>query len=187
MARAPSALNVPNTLTLLRLACLPAIVALFRAGLAAAAPVFLIVMLTDCFDGWLARRLNQCTALGVYLDPVVDKIVVIALFYELACAGFIPLAIPHLVLARELLQNAVRALGATRGTVVGANWMGKTKATLQILVLAWGLALPALCREASGGGLQTALQASAWAVLLLSWVFLAVFAHHNRRLFTARN
>jgi CDP-diacylglycerol--glycerol-3-phosphate 3-phosphatidyltransferase len=167
-------MTVPNLLTLSRLAALPGVITLSRAGRPAwAAGLFLAAMLTDCFDGWLARRLDQRSALGLYLDPVVDKIVVLVLFYELAHQGVITIAVPHLFLARELLQNGVRAAAASRGTVVGANWMGKTKAVLQTAVLFWGLLLPA-----SG----PAVAVASWVVLLLSWGFLFTFLVWNRRL-----
>ncbi len=171
-------MTLPNLLTLSRLAALPAVIGLARAGHSTwAAGVFLAAMLTDCFDGWLARRLDQRSELGLYLDPVVDKIVVLTLFYELVHQGVVPIAVPHLFLARELLQNGVRAAAASRGTVVGANWMGKTKAALQTAVLFWGLLLPD-----SGPGVAFA----AWAVLLLSWGFFFVFLSWNRQLLLRR-
>lgn len=183
-------LTIPNLLTLGRLAALPVVIVLFRSGMhLAAAAVFLVAMLTDCLDGWLARRLNQRTALGLYLDPVVDKILVLTLFYELAYAALIPWTIPHLFLARELLQNAVRTVGATHGTVVGANWMGKTKALLQTIVLACGLAVPQWLPDAGtamASPLLQALRAASWLVLILSWCFFVVFVYWNRGLLLER-
>ena len=166
-------MTVPNLLTLARLAALPVVIALSRTGRPAwAAGVFLAAMLTDCLDGWLARRLDQQSVVGRYLDPVVDKIVVLVLFYELAHQGLVPVAVPHLFLARELLQNGVRAAAAARGTVVGANRLGKTKAVLQTAVLSWGLLVPK-----PGSGVAVA----AWGVLLLSWGFFVTFFARNRR------
>jgi len=145
-------------------------------------------MLTDCVDGWLAKRLGQCTSLGLYLDPVVDKVVILVLLYELARGRLIHGAVPHLFLARELLQNGVRAAAAARGTVVGANWMGKSKACLQTALVAWGLMMPGLAVRlpAAGKRLAGALDVSAWAVLGLAWCFFAVFVYRNRRLFADR-
>ena len=180
-------LNVPNALTLLRLLSLPVVIVLFRRDLGlAAACVFVVGMATDCFDGWIARKLDQRTLLGLYLDPVVDKIVILSLFYELAFAGYIPTAISHLFLARELLQNAVRVVGAKRGKVVGANWMGKTKAALQTVLITWGLLTPVFGSWFSvpvADALLEALKLCSWAVLGLAWCFFGVFVHWNRRLF----
>jgi CDP-diacylglycerol--glycerol-3-phosphate 3-phosphatidyltransferase len=183
-------MNVPNTLTLLRLACLPATIALYRCGRPVwAAALFLAIMLADCVDGWLARRLGQQTWLGTFLDPVTDKIVMVAIFYELARANMMPLAVPHLLLARELFQNAVRDVAAARGKVVGANWMGKTKAILQTSVVIWGLLLPVVAdrlSDAAASALRVAFGAAAWGVVGLAWVFFAVFVSWNRSIFAPR-
>ena len=176
-------LGVPNLLTLLRLLALVPVVLLFRNGHhAAAGLLFLAAMATDALDGWLARRWDRQSALGVFLDPVVDKVVILCLFYELAFAGMVDLVVPHLFLARELLQNAVRNAAASRGRVVGANWMGKTKALGQTVIVAVGLLLPG--RAAAGAQV---LNGAAWAVLLLAWVFFFVFLKWNRELLRGPN
>ena len=172
-------MNIPNLLTIARLAALPVVLWLARAEHhVLAAALFVAAMLSDCVDGWLARRLDRESLLGLYLDPVVDKIVVLVMLYELAAWDRIPQVIPHLFLARELLQNAIRGVAATRGTVVGANWMGKTKATLQTVVITWGLLLPVVATPLpwSVAGLVIA----AWTVLAVSWTFFGIFAWWNR-------
>jgi len=175
--------NIPNTLTIARLLAVFPVICLARAGHgAAAAALFVAAMLTDCFDGWYAKRHGRETALGLYLDPVADKIVILALLYELAHAGNIDWAVPHLFLARELLQNAVRNAAARRGQVVGANWMGKTKAILQTVLVAWGIAAPAL----RAGPLQDGVRPAAWIVLAVAWCFFARFAWVNKKLLGAR-
>ena len=176
-------MNIPNLLTVLRLAALPVIAWLFRSGYySMASGVFVVTMLTDCVDGWIARRLNQRSALGMYLDPVVDKIVVLALLYELSYGGVIDIAVAHLLLARELLQNGVRAVASGRGTVVGANWMGKTKMVLQSILIGMGLLLPLITGEAGplGRALGAGVHVLAWSVLALAWMFFGVFVYWNR-------
>jgi len=164
----------------LRLAALLPIVALFRMGsYGASAILFVAAMLTDCIDGWLARRFNRRTSLGIYLDPVVDKIVVIALLYELARAGLLSTLVAHLFLAREFLHNAIRAAAAQQGTLIGANRMGKTKAALQTALITVGLAMPGCVR--ADHSIYAAYSAGAWTVLALSWVFFGVFARRNRK------
>jgi CDP-diacylglycerol--glycerol-3-phosphate 3-phosphatidyltransferase len=183
MASRISVLNIPNFLTILRLASLPIVMLLARAGFpAAACGVFVAGMVSDCFDGYLARRLGQCTPLGLYLDPAVDKIVILSLFYELAQAGSLDWAVAHLFLARELLLSAVRATAGVQGQIVGANWMGKTKAALQSILIGWGLLLPVF-DGSQWVWLHRALDGSSWGVLVLSWIFLAVFLYWNRSLF----
>lgn len=178
-------LTIPNLLTLARLVALPAVVAAHRGGYAVGAAVlFAAVMATDLVDGWVARALNQRSKLGVYLDPVVDKIVILGMFYELALNGVVPLAAAHLFLARELLQNAIRGVAATGGTVVGANWMGKTKALLQTGIIVWGLLLPVagdVLGQAGVDVLRRAYKVAVWSSLLLAWGFFGVFLWWNRR------
>jgi CDP-diacylglycerol--glycerol-3-phosphate 3-phosphatidyltransferase len=182
MGRPIPIFNIPNLLTLLRLVSLPGIVLLARAGFpVAACGLFVVGMVSDCFDGYLARRWGQCTPLGLYLDPAVDKIVILSLFYELAQAGSLDWAVAHLFLARELLLSAVRATAGVQGRVVGANWMGKTKAALQSVLIGWGLLLPVL--DGGGDWVRPALGGAAWGVLILSWIFLGVFLYWNRSLF----
>ena len=182
--------TVPNILTVSRLAFVPVVILLSRAGLHVTASItFFAVMMTDCLDGWLAKRMRQCTALGLYLDPVVDKIVILGMFYELSYGtGLIHPAIPHLLLARELLQNAVRAVAASQGSVVGANWMGKVKASVQTVFITWALITPALTAwctsRACAAALSTALHIIAWAVLCMAWVFFGMFAWWNRKRIT---
>lgn len=172
-------LNVPNLLTISRLLCLPVIVFLSRGGhAAAAAGVFLLGMATDAVDGWLATRLGQRTTFGLYLDPVVDKAVILCLLYELSAEGALNLAVAHLFLVRELLHSGVRSAAAAQGTVVGANMMGKVKALLQTALVAWGLILPL----ADPGAAACAFRVAAAAVLVLSWLFTVVFVWRNREL-----
>ncbi len=181
------ALSVPNLLTFLRLLLLPLAVWLFRIGRpTAAAALFVVAMLTDCFDGFLASLLSQRTALGSYLDPVVDKIVILVFFYELAFAGILPFAIAHLFLARELLQNGIRAAAASRGKVIGANWMGKTKSALQSTVITACLleeAITGVFGLSDAASYRLACSYAAWAVLALSWLFFIRFAAINRSAF----
>ncbi len=181
-------MTIPNIITLLRLAALPVIIYLFRGNhpvIAAAAVI--AAMLTDCLDGWLAEKLNQRSTLGTYLDPVVDKIFLIVLLYEIAACYILPMIIAHLFLARELLQTAVRSTAASRGSVIGANWMGKTKATLQTVLIVCGMILPTVRCQVSDR-LFTAFfytyMTSAWIVLIITWYFFFKFMEmHKDKIF----
>ena len=179
--------TVPNVLTALRLVALPFVIVLHRTGRAGPATLlFVAAMLTDCFDGWLARKLNQTSTLGLYLDPAVDKIVILALFYEFGAGRLLPMSIPHLFLVRELLLNGVRAAAASQGCIVGANWMGKTKAGLQSILIAGGLAMPLFAAHVypdNLSGIEETWRAGCRLVLVLSWVFLGTFMVRNRHLF----
>ena len=179
--------TIPNILTVSRLVMLPGVVLLSRneRSLAALA-LFLVMMATDVLDGYLARLLKQQSRLGLYLDPVVDKIVVLSLLYEMGICGLLPIVIPHLFLARELLANGIRAWAGTLGTVIAANWMGKLKLFLQTILLAWGLSMPLFSASAAVPGLLTGFRAMAAIVLAVSWVFLCIFCYRNRSLVSSK-
>lgn len=149
-----------------------------------ACATFVLGMLTDVFDGYFARLLNQQTRLGLFLDAVIDKIVIIGMFYELAWYGLIPMAFAHLFLARELLQNAVRSVAATQSRqVVTANVMGKIKAALQTMLIICALAYltvsPTLNAE-TREMVELSLRIAALGILAVSWVFLGLFISRNR-------
>jgi len=96
--------TVPNQLTLLRLGFLPIFLSLisyerYNWGLL----VLVVAGLTDLFDGWLARRLNQKTSLGAYLDPIADKLLLSSSFVILALKGKIAWWVTIIVLSRDIL------------------------------------------------------------------------------------
>jgi len=99
--------------------------------------VFLVVAGTDWLDGYLARRLNQVTELGKFLDPLVDKLLVLAPLMSLVELGQIPAWGVFLILARELTIAGWRVSPSIQsGAVPGANLAGKVKTVVQILAIA---------------------------------------------------
>ena len=130
--------NVPNALTLGRLALSFVVFALIALRMPFAAfVVFAIAALTDAFDGYLARLLNQATALGRQLDPLVDKVMVAGCYIYLlkipeAETGLAAWMVAAIVL-RELIIQAVRSLIEGRGEAFGARWSGKSKTLFQCL------------------------------------------------------
>jgi CDP-diacylglycerol--glycerol-3-phosphate 3-phosphatidyltransferase len=177
-------LTIPNALTVARLLLLPAIAALaYRpdtAGRLWALGLFLTAMATDVIDGLVAKLPGQRSRLGLCLDPVVDKVVLLSLFFVLADLGLVPLWMALGMMAREFLVDGVRCAAALSGKVLGANWMGKTKAVLQTGSIALGLGLWAWAIEPAA--------ASAWTTtvtgvtLVVAWVFAGVFLIWNRAL-----
>jgi len=179
-----SVFTVPNLLTAFRLGALVPVIMLFRHGFYEwAAGLFLFAMLTDAVDGTIASRLNQRSRFGLYLDPVTDKIVILSLFYELAGAGLLPFTAAHLMLARELLQNGVRAAAAGTGVVVGANWMGKLKAFLQTIAVCAGLLLRRVLGRVEmvhHGRILLVYFGFVFFLVGLSYLFTAIFIWKNR-------
>jgi len=173
-------LTVPTLITLLRLALLPFLLVLTystQPGLLVLAwALFNVAAITDWLDGYLARRWNRISRLGTLLDPVVDKVVVLSILFVLADLGLLPLWIALLNMAREFLVTAVRHAYTTPAHAVGANWMGKTKFVLQVVViqLAYGL----LVLESAGHRFppgRSGLLYLALGMTLVSFGFLANF------------
>ncbi len=136
-------MNIPNSLTLLRIALIPLFVGLFYLPYAwanaATAAIFGLAALTDLLDGYLARRLHQTSALGAFLDPVADKLMVtVALVLLVQAHPFWWMALPAIIIiCREITISALREWMAELGqrTQVAVATIGKVKTTMQILAL----------------------------------------------------
>ena len=128
--------NVPNTLTILRLILVPVFVAVFWSGHPKwALAVFCAASLTDLLDGYLARKLNQITDFGKLFDPLADKLMVLTALFCQGMAGVLPWTPILIVLGKELLMVIGGALLLGKGTVVYANYFGKTAMVSFILSL----------------------------------------------------
>lgn len=130
-------LTAPNLVVLARIAAVGPIVWLLSLGSReadlGAIALFALAAASDSFDGYLARRLRQVTRLGTFLDPLADKLLIVATLIALQGRGLVPAWIVVLVVARELVVTNLRALAAARGYSVGASIYGKAKAILQSL------------------------------------------------------
>lgn len=135
--------NTPNILTLLRIVLIPVFVVIFYLPVAWARPVCAIVFtaaaVTDWLDGWLARRWNQTSPLGAFLDPVADKLMVaIALVLLVQSDPRIALALPAaVIIGREITVSALREWMAEIGARarVAVSMAGKLKTTAQMTAI----------------------------------------------------
>lgn len=136
-------MNIPNILTLARIAFIPLLVMFFYLPYAwsmpLAAGLFALASITDWLDGYLARRWNQATPFGAFLDPVADKLMVaVALALLIERYDSMWLTLPALVIiGREIVISALREWMAEMGKrgSVAVSWLGKVKTTLQMLAL----------------------------------------------------
>ncbi len=132
-------LNLPNILSLLRVAFVPvlalAIYLPFHGNNWLATGIFFLISITDWLDGCLARRLNQTTKFGAFIDPVADKICVAVVLVLVVAQNTQPwLALPiALIIARELIVSGLREWMAGLGqrAVVAVGWVGKWKTGIQ--------------------------------------------------------
>ncbi|WP_022662671.1 CDP-diacylglycerol--glycerol-3-phosphate 3-phosphatidyltransferase [Paucidesulfovibrio longus] len=131
--------NLPNSLTLGRVAAVPLIVLLmyFPGAITAwlATLVFIAACLTDMLDGMLARRRKEVTSMGKFLDPLADKLLICSVLVMLVQQGRAPAWVVILIIGRELAVTGMRAIAAERGLVVAADKYGKLKTVLQIVAL----------------------------------------------------
>ena len=129
-------LNLPNVLTLLRILAVPVIVVALLGetpnGDALAAGVFALAALTDGLDGYIARRRDDVTVFGKLMDPLADKLLIVAALVSLVSLGRLAGWVAMVIIARELAVTGLRAVAAERGVVIAASWLGKVKTLLQV-------------------------------------------------------
>jgi CDP-diacylglycerol--glycerol-3-phosphate 3-phosphatidyltransferase len=129
-------LNLPNTLTLLRILLVPVVVVALLDqtphGDAIAAGVFALAAFTDGLDGYIARSRGDITTFGKLMDPLADKLLITAALVALVSLGRLEAWIAMVIIAREFAVTGLRGVAAERGVVIQASWMGKLKTILQI-------------------------------------------------------
>lgn len=139
-------MNLPTKLTVLRIVLLPVLLVFafvaFPGHNIVAAAVFVIAAATDFLDGYLARKLDQVTSLGKFLDPIADKMLVVcALFIVVGRAGFVygvnvyVAVCAVMIMSRELMIDAFRLVAANKGIVIAADKLGKAKTLVTDIAL----------------------------------------------------
>jgi CDP-diacylglycerol---glycerol-3-phosphate 3-phosphatidyltransferase len=133
-------LNLPNVLTVLRIMLVPVLVVALLgntpAGDVLAAIVFALASLTDFVDGWLARTRDSVTNFGKLMDPLADKLLIVAALIALVSLQRLAAWIAMVIITRELAVTVLRmGANAQFGVVAGANMLGKVKTCLQIAAI----------------------------------------------------
>ncbi|MDD2619097.1 MAG: CDP-diacylglycerol--glycerol-3-phosphate 3-phosphatidyltransferase [Syntrophomonadaceae bacterium] len=132
-------MNVPNSLTLLRIILIPVFVIILMVrmpyGDYFAAAVFIVATLTDSLDGYLARKWKQVTKLGIVLDPIADKLLITAALIILVQLGRIHGWIAIVILGREFAVSGLRIVKAEEGVIIPASKLGKIKTVSQVIAV----------------------------------------------------
>jgi CDP-diacylglycerol--glycerol-3-phosphate 3-phosphatidyltransferase len=168
---APSIMNLPNSLTLARIVLVPLLVVVlltkFEGRLVlgmpkgyVAAAIFGLASLTDWLDGYLARRRQQITVLGQLLDPIADKLLIIAALVSLVQLGLAAAWMTAIIIGRELAVTGLRGVAQTRGLTMPASPMGKVKMVTEVVAV-----LLLMLGEEGWPTLVTLGQVSLWVVL----------------------
>ncbi len=130
-------MNLPNRLTILRIVlAFVFMFLLFSPGLMVkvlAFVAFTIACLTDFYDGYIARKYNLITDLGKLLDPIADKILILAAFLSFVQMRLIPAWMVVVIICRELIITGIRIVGVKRGKVMAASMAGKQKTVSQMI------------------------------------------------------
>jgi CDP-diacylglycerol---glycerol-3-phosphate 3-phosphatidyltransferase len=160
--------TLPDQLTLARALAVPVVIVLFAWDFEDhaywATAVFAVAMATDQIDGWLARRRNQTSAFGSLLDPIADKVLVLAALVMLIGEGVAPAWMVAAIVAREIAVSGLRLAAIERGVVIGARDLGKLKTWAQAVAAGLG-------GLAAGGGISD--DVAWWAMLValvLTWL-----------------
>ncbi len=133
--------RVPNTLTVCRIFAVPVLVVLLSfptpLNRALAALLFILASITDYFDGYLARRYDVISPVGKLLDPMADKLLVMAALIMIVAAadGAVPAWMVVIILGREIMITSLRGVASAQGVVIEAEELGKYKTILQIYAI----------------------------------------------------
>lgn len=150
-------MNVPNSISLIRLILVPIIITLmiitpindnfYHLWVATikinnyalpiswliAAILFIIAAISDFIDGWWARKFNQVTTFGKFFDSIADKLLTNGILIVMACATVVPIWMAVILVLRDFIIDVVRQILATKGTVMAADKYGKIKAAVQMV------------------------------------------------------
>ena len=185
-------MNLPNTLTLVRMFLVPLLVVVLLTefegrqvfGMSkelVGAGIFAVASVTDWLDGWLARRRRQVTWLGQMLDPIADKLLTSAAFISLVQLGLAPAWMVALIIGREFAITALRSLAYTKGITISASPLGKIKMVTQVTAI--------LLLIVGGGPLPLLLapgHVALWFVMVTAVVSAIDYYRRFQRLMSAR-
>lgn len=133
------ALNLPNLITMARIVMIPIVLVLLYEGTPVmnfwAGWVYTFATITDALDGYLARKQGLVSVVGKFLDPLADKLLVMATLVLMVSMGRVPAWAVVIILARELSISMLRTIAISEGVVIAAGEGGKTKTALQMLAV----------------------------------------------------
>jgi len=171
-------------MTLGRLALLPAIIILMYSGQVwAALALYAVAAITDFFDGWLARKLNQITAFGTFLDPIADKIFVAVLLIALVDMGTLPglwIIAVMVIFMREFLISGLREFLGPHNVQMPVTKLAKWKTTTQMLSLGFLIIGGAVPGSLMAG--QLLLGLAAILTVTTGWTYLKTGLDYIRKM-----
>ncbi len=139
-------INLPTWITIIRIFLTPVLVVVLMSRITGLEHiglswqmigvfVFLLASLTDWLDGWLARRRNEVTTLGILLDPIADKLLTSAAFISLVQIGTVKAWMVWIIVGREFAVDGLRMIASSQGVTIGASVWGKYKTASQVVAI----------------------------------------------------
>lgn len=134
-------MNLPNRLTIIRAVLIPFYLVFlmvdfgFKGSNFIAAAIFIIASFTDFLDGKIARKYNQVTNFGKFMDPLADKLLVCSALIAFIELGRLPAWIVIIIIAREFIISGFRLVASDEGIVIAASMWGKVKTTVQMIMI----------------------------------------------------
>ena len=136
-------MNLPNKLTLIRIALIPLFIGCFYISLPSwyifATAIFLLAYFTDMLDGYIARTFDMVTDFGKLMDPIADKLLTASALIMLTARGMLGPIPTIIIVAREFIISGFRLVSVQSGVVIPASWLGKAKTTSQVIALTLSL------------------------------------------------
>lgn len=172
-------MNVPNCLTILRIFMVPVFVVFMLVNVFGGADryiagvIFIAASLTDTLDGYLARKNNQITVFGKFMDPLADKLLVCSALICLVELGQLPSWIVIIIVGREFIISGFRLVAAEQGVVIAASYWGKFKTVSQMVMVI-------LLVFNFGGAFDVLEQVFIWLATILTVISLVDYMYKNR-------
>ena len=178
-------MNLPNKLSLARMAMIPVMVALMYPNTPVcnllSAAVFGAAAFTDYLDGHIARKQGIVTDFGKFIDPVADKLLNLSAMIMLIHLGLLPAWMVIVILARELCVDGLRMVAVGNGQVIAAGQLGKIKTVSQIVLVLW-----LMLTRLSVAGSVISLLLALWVVAITLWSGVDYFVKNGQCLKNAK-
>lgn len=184
-------MNLPNKLSILRIALIPLMVTLmylpYDSCWLMAIIVFAAAAFTDFLDGYIARKNNLVTNFGKFIDPVADKLLVLSALMMLCTRDAMDIWVVIVILARELCVDGLRMIAVGQGQVIAAGKLGKIKTISQIvLVLVQMLSRRAVFAMSNGGYNVFGILLTVWVITITLWSGIDYFVKNGKCLTEAK-
>ena len=175
-------MTTANKITIFRVLMIPVFLVLAYSGqMIWAFVVFVLASLSDMLDGYVARHFNQITNFGKFMDPLADKVLVMAAMCFFVESGRMPGWALAVVLLREFAVSGMRLIAVEQGRVIAAAWSGKIKTAATMVCLCLMLLFPAPGLEDSAPDFIA--QISTWIILLTTVYSGVEYFYKNRDVF----